>query len=703
MAYSANILPKDAAYYVLQNASISNGVLSFLPGGSLYLNIDKTFLTVIPPSILLNFYTDTVLDSLNPEVTITLNIVMADETVQNFVVYPSSTLESNVRLELPLTDGDYSAFQFIIHSEVKCDFILWELCPEQETDVAIIIEGVEQSLPHVLYDYNEWSLQVAQDEVVIGMIACDLLGNTDVNGHFTLDFYSSEYCNVYIRFKDNEITELYTPMIFTVNPGQNTIGIPHSYLKRLAGLHNFVVTCQCTNGILDIYPRGLLYTIDAGYLAERLINAGLDIMDVTIRQLDIDNGPDELWCIGIDAGEILVKSRAYKTQANTAWTPRYSLGRGIAAAIEFEGDWVLASNNTNYTLKTQEQPYMFVVDLDGNLSCYTFNGEILESVLVDTDVESVSAIRGYKSSLYVEQDQGLIVAYVKSNNMAYYRQYMYNSVAGIFVWDNPVFIDAGVQHLVVNRLNDYRVSFTIEYVSHNQLLVSDRTYVAQSIKPEYVDLFADSPRHLFNMDPTLEVTTGTSTDIESTVGVNTFEIVYDRELKDYFSQGDYYSGVKLLQQQMTVTCDRTEDIQVTKVQILGNKLIITVDKLLLGVVTIDIPVDNYIYLNSGINTKQGKFISGQIFTVNVMRTFRVFENEACILQLTAQTNIYPKEIITTRKSVIENCVMQLNNTITNIYPKEVTTINNDDGIESAKLNFSMTGSITVTSTGTSPI
>ena len=702
MAYSANILPKDAAYYVLQNASINNGILSFLPGGTLYLNIDKTMLNVIPSSLLLNFYTDVLLDSLNPEVTITLNITMADETTQNFVVYPTSALESDVRLEIPLVDGNYSTFQFIIHSEVSCEFILWELCPEQETDVTTIIEGVTQSLPKVLYDYNEWALQVEQDEVVIGMIACDLLGNTDVNGHFSLDFYSSEYCNMYIRFKDNEITELYTPMIFTVNPGRNTIGIPHAYLKRLAGLHNFVVTCQCTNGTLSIYPRGLLYTIDAGYLAERLINAGLDIMDVTIRQLNIVSGPDELWCIGIDAGEIIVKSRAYKTQANTAWTPRYSLGNGIAAAIEFNGDWALAPNHDNYTLKTQENPHMFVIDLEGNLICYTFNGRELVSVILDTDVISVSAIRGYKSNLYVGQDQGLIVAYIKNNNVAYYRQYAYNVTAETSIWDTPVIIGTEVTYLVVNRLNDYRVNFTVEYATYNQLLISDRTYVAQAIKPEYIDLYADCDRYLFNMDATLNSTIGVTQDVESAEGTSVFEITYDRPLKDYFMPGDYRSGIKLLQQQLTVICDRIKNIKVTKIQLLENKLVVTVDKVLFGVVTINIPEYSYIYLSTNDKIRQGSFISGQTLTVNIMSTFRLYANEICHLTLMSQISINPIDITTVHTDIKEDSVLELQHDYMALSVTEVKTENsNNDDIMDFK--FSIGGAIVVTSSGTSPI
>ena len=102
-----------------------------------------------------------------------------------------------------------------------------------------------------------------------------------------MHFYSTEQCDVYLRFYDNEIEELYAPLKYTVNPGFNSLGVPHAYLKRLAGIHNFIVTCQCTNGQLFMYTRDILFTIDAGHLAERLIDVGMDLQDLTLNRLTL--------------------------------------------------------------------------------------------------------------------------------------------------------------------------------------------------------------------------------------------------------------------------------------------------------------------------------------------------------------------------------------------------------------------------------
>lgn len=495
MAYSKNILPTEAAYYKLQNASISNGILSLQAGGIAYIDLDETFLTSLPSSLLLNFYTSVDINPLEPEVSIFLDTTLADGTIQNFVVYPVSARDKTGSIILDCTDGAFDYFRFCIKAKKACSFLLWELCPQQESDITTIIEGVEQSLPHVLYDYNTWQLQVEQEEMSVGMIACYLLGNTDVNGHFSLDFYASEYCNLYIRFRDNEVTELYTPMLFTVNPGHNTIGIPHAYLKRLAGIHNFVVTCQCTNGVITIYPRGLLYSIDAGYLAERLIDAGLDIMDVAIKQTAANDKTEELWCIGLDAGELLVKSRAYNTQANTAWTPQYSMGKGLSAAIEFDGDWVLRDDNITYTIETEEQPYIFVIEEDKTLVVYK-GDDFSTRVILDTSVDQVSVVRGYKSNAYPDQDQGLIAAYIKGGKI-YYRQLVYFQSTGKIQWDTAKLLDENTNNTFayVQRLNDYRVGFVTSNSQNNMWYITDRTYVNQAVLPElvYADTSFDYP------------------------------------------------------------------------------------------------------------------------------------------------------------------------------------------------------------------
>lgn len=489
MAYSENILPKEAAYYTLSDATIVNGRLSMKAGGSAKIKIDATLLTSIPDSILVNLYTDRLLNPLTTSVIMFLDIILEDGTIQQIGIYPNQLDDKALSFPIELTDGVYRSCELCIQAYIDCDLLVYELCPKQESNVETIIDGVKQSLPHVLYDYNEDTIISRQTESTVAMIACILQGNTDVNGHFLMHFYSTEQCDVYLRFYDNEVEELYAPLKYTVNPGFNSLGVPHAYLKRLAGIHNFIVTCQCTNGQLFMYTRDILFTIDAGHLAERLIDVGMDLQDLTIKQLIENDTPEEIWAIGIDANEVLVKSRPYNntdTTTTTAWTPKYAMGPGIAAAIEFDGNWVLRNKAQTYTIITEEEPFIFILELDNTLVVYK-GDDVTTRKILDTGVTSMSVVRGYKSKKYKEQDQGVICAYIK-DNLPCYVNYTYDGVTGNYSWSSPRLIaNQEAQEVYVQRLNDYRVGFLVSNYKNNIWYISDRTYVNQGILPENCD------------------------------------------------------------------------------------------------------------------------------------------------------------------------------------------------------------------------
>lgn len=711
MAYSKNILPKEAVYYKLQNATIINEVLSLQAGGVAYIDLDKTLLSSISSSLLLNFYTSIDVNLLTPEVTIFLDITLADGTIQNFTIFPTNAKDDVASVELNCVDGEYTYCRFCIKAQRACSFLLWELCPQLESDITTVIEGVEQSLPHVLYDYNTWTLQVQQEDVTIGMIACYLLNNTDVNAHFSLDFYASEYCNVYIRFRDNEITELYTPMLFTVNPGHNTIGIPHAYLKRLAGIHNFIVSCQCTNGTLTIYPRGLLYTIDAGYLAERLINAGLDLLDLSIKQTAVNDTPEELWCIGLDAGEILVKSRPYGMAANASWTPRYSMGKGITAAIEFDGEWVLRNDNITYTIETEEIPYIFVVEDDNTLVVYKGN-DLTTRFVLDTSVTQISAVRGYKSKLHPEQDQGLIIAYVKSGQI-YYRQLVYFTTTGKVQWDEAKILDDTTTntYVYVQRLNDYRIGFLTSNSQNNLWFISNRTYVNQAVQPEYEYLGFDMVDSLVNYVNT--VNTGIPCVFEDVhAPQQTFYISYTYPL--VFINREVYDddgNIVTLKKLCKLVVNGTE-VAIKEVYFQSNLLYIVAEEEITWTkkadAIIELIIDNSnknIYIQTEKDKQVGLYIATETFSWRIERevtTTEILEQEMAILNVNMNISLQVrnKEII--KSNSIEQAVLLPDIAGIGTVSK-VEKINNLCAEIANLSNIIITGQVTMIQTGTSPI
>lgn len=358
---------------------------------------------------------------------------------------------------------------------------------------------LRNGLGRLLFDYNTSRLLVGQNETTVGLISYQLIEDSDLGAHFLCTLTATEETHATVRFYDNEAEELFSPIEYDLNVGNNTIGVPHSYLARKKGIHRVAVTLQCEVGTLSIDIRKSLFTIDGGYLATRELDVGMDLQDLAIRQLEDDNGPDELWIIGIDKEEVMVRKRKYEEQNPfVGFDGVINLGPGIAAAIEFDGEWVYRPGETKYTIETDEQPWYFWVDEEKIL--WGQNGDYEETKLqLASDVISVKACKGFSSIIYLEQDQGLVVFYLKSDGTAWYRQRIRNPEAGTKYWlDGETRVGNETwDEISVTRLNDYRISFQLSNSEHNLWMYTERTFVGQSVAPEVIDVRGDDDKESF--------------------------------------------------------------------------------------------------------------------------------------------------------------------------------------------------------------
>ena len=486
MEYGSNILPTDATYYTLVDASISDKALTIYAGGCASYTFQESDISKITEYLRVMLVPDKFTDNYIPRTTVTLHVIYEDGEAYNYAVFPVYCSGKIFTQELKLKAGTYSEFTFEISSKDKVTFKVYEVCPESaDNDIRTVIDGVEQSLPRLLYDYNKWPLTVGQQEATIGLISYLLLDNTDLQGHIQLTYQASSNCILTIRIKDTDVTELYAPLIYDIKEGLGSIGIPHAYLNRLKGNHNAVVTAHVSAGVLSIDTRGLMYTIDGGYLAGRVIDTLSTVQDLSLKQVDT-TGPSEIWLVGIDAGEILVKSRSYVPEKlKTAFEARYSLGRGKAAAIEFNGYWTQPDDADRFTIITEEDPYLFWIDT-ANTLWVQYGSDTSTMLQLDEGVSQVKACRGFKSEKYLLQDQGLVVAYLK-NGRAYYRQYIYDDTISIYRWTDATEVDSSaseVQHVSIGRLNDYRMQISLTTTEEVRSYITDRTYVNQAAMPE---------------------------------------------------------------------------------------------------------------------------------------------------------------------------------------------------------------------------
>lgn len=347
------------------------------------------------------------------------------------------------------------------------------------------VNSITSSINRLIYDFNTGPMVIEQDEQTLGMVTYYISQDADVEGHFLMNYTASESTHLTLRFYDQAIEELYSPLEMDIPEGEGSIGIPHAYLNRGVGIHGVYVTAQVLSGHLDIDTRGVFFTLDAGNFAQPVDEISMDVRDITMRQLLESNGPDQIWIIGIEEGKMLVSRRDYSDgySSSPLWTGVYTAGEAIDGAIEFDGTWVLRESADNFTLETEDQPWYFWVTPDGTLLAQ--HGEDEESrVSLASGVTEVSACRGYSSNLYPDQDQGLVAAYIK-NGRPYYRQYVYDPVQGRKRWlDAVMLVNEPAESFRVHRLNDYRLGFELSNQRRNLWLYTSRTYVAQAVPRE---------------------------------------------------------------------------------------------------------------------------------------------------------------------------------------------------------------------------
>lgn len=191
----------------------------------------------------------------------------------------------------------------------------------------------------------------------------------------------------------------------------------------------------------------------------------------------------------------------------------------LDACLEFDGNFALARGDTVIRLITEENPWIALVRYDGDLYIKQVgipagqNG--VYPVLLDLNCTKVSLCRSWinrdlifrdTSDRPYHPDQGFVCAYIKRDGSVWYREKKLRNLDEPF-WDDPVqILDAGVGNTDVKcfRLNDYRLCIYVKGI--NRLYVSERTYISNTVKDEFV-------KAKFNQD--FLVLSNRNTEIES--------------------------------------------------------------------------------------------------------------------------------------------------------------------------------------------
>lgn len=213
--------------------------------------------------------------------------------------------------------------------------------------------------------------------------------------------------------------------------------------------------------------------------------------DVTIQRSTFGR-PSQIFLTHLKNGQIEVKTKKLPYYEDVPWSLAFVISdpSGIKdSAIEFDGYWQRKQGEKRFDFISEELPYIFYVTNSGELYCQKWS-KGADKIQLATGVRAISVVRGWvpvQAGHY--DDQGLIVAYIKSDGMVYYRNYCIN-LAGSKSWEIERLVPglpSGAVRVSTFRTNDFRVGFLAETSAGAiHMAVTDRNWAGMSFEPENI-------------------------------------------------------------------------------------------------------------------------------------------------------------------------------------------------------------------------
>jgi hypothetical protein len=168
--------------------------------------------------------------------------------------------------------------------------------------------------------------------------------------------------------------------------------------------------------------RAKTAVIDSDYWTVETIRqtTGLGEVSVAPRRLKPFGRPNRIYEIHVHNGEVKTSIREYPDKLKEGWKHQFSLGSGSSVAIAFNGHW--ERYRKLWRLITEDKPWISWVDNAGDLWVQRWDDESTKFQL-SSGVSKVKMIRAWKNTVIQQNDQGVVVAYIKTNGKVYYRNF----------------------------------------------------------------------------------------------------------------------------------------------------------------------------------------------------------------------------------------------------------------------------------------
>lgn len=277
--------------------------------------------------------------------------------------------------------------------------------------------------------------------------------------------------------------------------------IPSELLNRVR--KKWQVPVENADPKMKVYlSRGLqnelfqVFTIQEGEL--------LTDVDVTVSRPNAITLPATAYALAINNGLAQVKSKPLPYDDQYPWEDEFNVATGVTSvAIEFDGYWDRDYNTGRFNFVTEEHPWLFYVQA-GNL--YMQYWQDSEELLA-TNVTKCAAVRGWvPANGQTANDQGLIVAYIKTDGKVYYRSYCATPTGKAWESEREVTeLGSGVDDLALFRTNDFRVGFLAESGGNVSWVLTARNWAGMSVASDRIALSEVKP--VLGMVDIFEITT----------------------------------------------------------------------------------------------------------------------------------------------------------------------------------------------------
>ena len=203
--------------------------------------------------------------------------------------------------------------------------------------------------------------------------------------------------------------------------------------------------------------------VDSTYWTVETIReiSGLGDVSVAPRRLIRYGKPDRIYEIHVRDNNVYTSIREYPDRFKEGFKPQFALGPGTSVGVAFNGVW--ERHRKFYRLITEEQPWVSWVDNIGTLWVQKWD-DINSKFQLSSNVKKVKMIRGWKNLVIQQQDQGIVVAYIKTDGKVYYRNYcIQEDYSETWEYEKELTSFTG-SAVNVNLFitNDYRMGFIIE-------------------------------------------------------------------------------------------------------------------------------------------------------------------------------------------------------------------------------------------------